>query len=58
MFPYKKAAVNCFDCLQATKKLKEKKKPVMHNAVAHHLLTDAQAVIRLSRPTPPFIYWA
>ena len=25
----------------------------MHNAIAHHPLTDAWAVIRPSRPTPP-----
>ena len=33
-----------------------KKKPVMHNAAAHHLLTDAQAAIHPSRPTPPCLY--
>ena len=38
------------------KKGKEKnpqKPPVMHNAIAHHLLTDARAAIRPSQPTPP-----
>ena len=36
---------------------KKKKNPVMHNAIAHHPLTDARAVIRPSQPTPPlFIY--
>ena len=28
----------------------------MHNAIAHHPLTDAQATIRASRPTPPSLY--
>ena len=32
------------------------KNPVMHNAVAHHPLTDARAAIRPSRPTPPSLY--
>ena len=35
---------------------KGKKKPVMHNAIAHHPLTDAQLVpeaICAARPTPP-----
>ena len=35
---------------------KEKKTPVMHNAIAHHPLTDAQAAIRPSQPTPPSLY--
>ena len=42
-----------------TKKEEEKKGkkiPVMHKAIAHHPLTDAQAVIRASRPTPPLLY--
>ena len=29
---------------------------MMHNAIAHHPLTDAQAAIRPSRPTPPSLY--
>ena len=38
---------------------RERKNPVMHNAIAHHPLTDAPAAIRPSWPTPPpFIYWA
>ena len=28
----------------------------MHNAIAHHLLTDARAAIRPSWPTPPSLY--
>ena len=28
----------------------------MHNAIAHHLLTDAPAAIRPSWPTPPSLY--
>ena len=35
---------------------KKEKKPVMHNAIAHHPLTDARAVIRPSWPTPPRLY--
>ena len=38
-----------------TKKLRGKK-PVMHNAIAHHPLTDAPAAIRPSQPTPPSLY--
>ena len=34
----------------------KKKTPVMHNAVAHHLLTDARAASRPSWPTPPCLY--
>ena len=29
------------------------KTPAMRNAIAHHPLTNARAVIRTSRPTPP-----
>ena len=36
----------------------EGKKPAMHNAIAHHPLTDARAAICPSWPTPQFIYWA
>ena len=38
------------------KKGKRTPNPVMHNAVAHHPLTDARAAIRASRPTPPCLY--
>ena len=34
----------------------EEKNPVMHNAIAHHPLTDARAAIRPSQPTPPSLY--
>ena len=34
----------------------EGKKPVMYNAIAHHPLTDARAVIRASWPTPLCLY--
>ena len=45
------------------KKTKTKKKqPVMHNAIAHHLLTDAQPVPEQQSTLPAnslqFIYWA
>ena len=33
-----------------------KKNPVMHNAIAHHPLTNAQAEIHPSQPTPPCLY--
>ena len=33
-----------------------KKRQVMHNAIAHHLLTDARAAIHASQPTPPCLY--
>ena len=36
-------------------------KQVMHNAIAHHLLTDAQLVPQQPSPlanSPQFIYWA
>ena len=33
-----------------------KKTPVMHNAIAHHLLTDARAAICPSQPTPPGLH--
>ena len=42
-----------------TKKRREEgkgKKTVMHNAMAHHPLTDAQAAIHPSWPTPPCLY--
>ena len=32
------------------------KKPMMHNAIAHHPLTDARAGIRPSQPAPPCLY--
>ena len=32
------------------------KKPVMHNAIAHHPLTDARAAIHASWLTPPCLY--
>ena len=35
---------------------KPKKRQVMHNAIAHHPLTDVQAAIRPSWPTPPSLY--
>ena len=35
---------------------REEKKTVMHNAIAHHPLTDARATIRPSPPTPPCLY--
>ena len=35
---------------------KGKKNPVMHNAVAHHPLTNAQATIHPTWPTPPCLY--
>ena len=35
---------------------KKEKRPVMHNAIAHHPLTDAPAAIHPSRPTPPCLY--
>ena len=38
----------------ATKKKRNKKRLVMHNAIAHHPMTDARAAIHASRPTPPF----
>ena len=38
------------------KEITPKKRQVMHNAVAHHPLTDARAAIRPSRPTPPCLY--
>ena len=38
------------------KEITPKKRQVMHNAIAHHLLTDARAAIRPSRPTPPSLY--
>ena len=38
------------------KEMTPKKRQVMHNAIAHHPLTDAQAAIRPSRPTPPCLY--
>ena len=41
------------------KKKKEitlKKRQVMHNAIAHHPLTDARAAMRPSQPTPPYLY--
>ena len=28
----------------------------MHNAIAHHPLTDARAAMRPSQPTPPYLY--
>ena len=34
----------------------EGKNPAMHNAVAHHPLTDARTAIRPSWPTPPCLY--
>ena len=33
-----------------------KKRQVMHNAIAHHPLTDARAAIHPSLPTPPSLY--
>ena len=36
-------------------------KQVIHNAIAHHLLTDAQGVPKQRFPkasSPQFIYWA
>ena len=39
-----------------TKEIKPKKRQVMHNAIAHHPLTDARAAIRATRPTPPCLY--
>ena len=36
--------------------MKPKKRQVMHNAIAHHPLTDARAAIGTSRPTPPSLY--
>ena len=36
-------------------------KQVMHNAIAHHLLTDAKLVPKQRSPqanSPQFIYWA
>ena len=33
-----------------------RKNPVMHNAIAHHPLTDARAAIHASQPTPPSLY--
>ena len=38
------------------KEITPKKRQVMHNAIAHHPLTDARAVIRPSRATPPSLY--
>ena len=38
------------------REIKPKKRQVMHNAIAHHPLTDAPAAICPSWPTPPFIY--
>ena len=35
---------------------KTQEKQVMHNAIAHHPLTDARAAIRPSRPTTPSLY--
>ena len=29
---------------------------MMHNAIAHHLLTDAQVAIHPSQPSPPSLY--
>ena len=38
------------------REIKPKKRQVMHNAIAHHPLTDAQAAIGPSQPTPPSLY--
>ena len=38
------------------REIKPKKRQVMHNAIAHHLLTDARAAIHPSRPTLPSLY--
>ena len=38
------------------REIKPKKRQVMHNAIAHHPLTDARAAIRPSQPTPPSLY--
>ena len=35
---------------------KRKKTTLMHNAIAHHPLTDARATIRPSWPSPPRLY--
>ena len=35
---------------------KKEKNPVMHNAIAHHLLTDARAAIRTCWPAAPSLY--
>ena len=37
-------------------KITPKKRQVMHNAIAHHTLTDARAAICPSWPTPPSLY--
>ena len=38
------------------KEIKPKKRQVMHNAIAHHPLTDARAMICPSWPAPPCLY--
>ena len=38
------------------REIKPKKRQVMHNAIAHHPLTDARAAIRPSQPTAPHLY--
>ena len=38
------------------REIKPKKRQVMHNAIAHHPLTDARAAICASQPAPPCLY--
>ena len=38
------------------REIKPKKRQVVHNAIAHHPLTDARAAICLSRQTPSTVY--